>query len=99
MPAIPWSEFEKEELVELLGELETCGYVTSPLWSESNVHYVADCTCAPKEAPLPGRVLEIRDRVIARRGRSAGTPVKTLIDFLRQPFRRSTDADRTEKRA
>ena len=59
MPALPWSEFEKEELVELLGELEECQFTIAELWGECDVHYVSACSCSPAERALPQRVLEL----------------------------------------
>ena len=88
MPAIPWNEFSKEELVELLHELEQCQYVVQPLWSESDVHLVSDCSCAPTEEVLPRRVLELRDLAVersARRQRRRESPLRRLLEI---PFRR-----------
>ena len=88
MAAIPWNEFSKEELVEILNELAPCRYTVEELWSESDVHYVKECGCAPSEHKLPPRVLVLRDRVaqrIATRGTRRASPLKRL---LQSPFKR-----------
>ena len=88
MPAIPWNEFSKEELVELLHELEQCQYVVQPLWSESDVHLISDCSCAPTEELLPPRVLELRDRAFERLERRQRKRESPLRRWLELPFRR-----------
>ena len=88
MAAIPWSEFSKEELVEILNELGRCNCTVEELWSECNVYYATDCRCPPHEHSLPSRVLEIRDRVV-RRTRSPRIPIYSpLRKLLRSPFHR-----------
>ncbi|MEZ6133871.1 MAG: hypothetical protein R3C53_03065 [Pirellulaceae bacterium] len=88
MTAIPWNEFSKEELVEILVELEKCSYILQELWLEDDVHYVNDCLCEPSERVLPARVIELRDRAamrIEKRGRRQSSPLRRL---LRSPFSR-----------
>lgn len=89
MAAIPWREFTKEELVEILSELgQAGGYEVEPLWSESNVYYRTDCTCSPNEVALPARVIELRDRAVRRMQAPPKPSFQPLRNLLRRPFRR-----------
>lgn len=88
MPAIPWSEFSRDELIELMHELEQCQCQLQPLWSESDIYLVSDCDCAPREALLPPRVLELRDRAIERMRKRQQWRESPLRRLLGSPFRR-----------
>ena len=66
MTQIPWQEFKKRELVEILRELESRGALLEALWSESDTFLAKDCSCEPMECRLPQAILEIRDRAAAR---------------------------------
>lgn len=77
---IAWEEFTKAELVELLREFEQSGFTVEELWTNCNVHSVADCTCAPIERDLPPRVIAVRDRAMQRsRKPKSRTPLTQIL--------------------